>query len=147
MKKILDLLVYRPNRWYDNLEEVTRFLFFLGAIVAPTTLFQMLMFNYDIWQPYVGFVVVFLIWRLLYLGRKKEKYVFDIETNGLYDTPSLIHAYKVKHDKMYDQEFIDNLNKSHREELERIGVAHDTSKPEIIDVLKLSEKISKKSKK
>jgi hypothetical protein len=143
MKKILELLVYRSNRWYDNLEEPFRFLAFLVGVVVPIGISQILLIVFGLWQPFATISIMFLAWRMAYFARPKKTYVFDIETNGIYDAPHLIGAYKVKHDKTYDQGFIDNLNKSHRDELERIGVAHD-SRPEVIDMMEIYKKIEKK---
>lgn len=83
MKKILELLVYKSNRWYDNLEEEPRFLFFLGVIVAPIGIANALLILYGLWQPFAVLIILVLFWRMAYFTRKPKKIYFDIETDGL----------------------------------------------------------------
>jgi hypothetical protein len=111
MKKILELLVYKSNRWYDNLEEEPRFLFFLGAIFAPIGIANALLILYGLWQPFAVLIMVFLFWRMAYFTRKSNKIYFDIETYGLiskeskdYNTQSFDYLHITKKlDGMNDQ--------------------------------------------
>lgn len=116
MKKILELLVYRPNRWYDNLEEPFRFLVFTLGIILPISI----LLGCEMYLSYVIFLVVFISWRLIHFARPKKTYVFDIETQGLHNS-NFDYAFMVKREK----------DKS-------------TEKPEIIDTFTMITKINEK---
>lgn len=77
MNKILELLVYKSNRWYDNLEEVPRFLFFLAAIVAPIGISNAILILFDIWQPFAVLIILVLFWRMTYFTREPNKITND----------------------------------------------------------------------
>lgn len=71
MNKILELLIYKSNRWYNNLEEAPRFLFFLGVIVAPIGIANAILILYGLWQPFAVLVILFLFWRMAYFTQEK----------------------------------------------------------------------------
>jgi hypothetical protein len=126
MNKILELLVYKSNRWYDNLEELPRFLFFLGVIVAPIGITNALLILYGLWQPFAVFVILVLFWRMTYFTRKPKKISFDIETNGLMGKQYNTQGFDYTH----IQKKIDGMG--------------DAGKPEIIDTFQIFKEILKK---
>lgn len=102
MKRVLNL-IYSGNRWYDNLEDNNRFLFFFGGIGGTLLITQILMYVYDIWYAFPIWAIILLAFRLPYLLRPKKTYTFDIETGGLFDNKFLV-GYKEKemHDSSQD---------------------------------------------
>ncbi len=88
MKKIRNL-IYSANSWYDNLDELKRFLVFLLIVGLPLFITQILLYLYNIWYGFPILTITFLALRLPYLLRPKKTYTFDIETGGLFDNKFL----------------------------------------------------------
>ena len=75
MNSIFNILVYRPNKWYDSLKDPYRFLVFCLIVILPLTslhtaaTFTPYVFHFmTLWFMYA---FMLFIWRMMYIELRK----------------------------------------------------------------------------
>lgn len=64
-KFLFDLLIIRPNRWWDSLSDMPRFLGFLWVINV------LVIISYWTFLPFAIFTIIVVIWRWIWLANKE----------------------------------------------------------------------------